>query len=100
MMSSCPSDETLASLLADALSTAERDALAGHIEECAACLERLVRLSEIADADALRPAAQTPPCSETEEEIVRRLKMVRFALASSTPNSADTPTMDVGHDRS
>ena len=89
-MTLCPSDEKLASLLADALSTTERDALAQHVEECAACLEKLARLTEISDADAWQRATQISASSEAEEEIVRRLKLVRRSMASSTPDSADT----------
>jgi serine/threonine protein kinase len=99
MTPSCPTDEKLASLLADALSQAECDALADHIERCAACLEKLARLSEGSEADAWHPATQTQPCSDTEEEIVRRLKLLRSSLASSTPNPADTQTIDIGQGR-
>ena len=50
-MTPCPSDEKLAHLLADALSTTERDALAQHVEACASCQGKLARLTEISDAE-------------------------------------------------
>jgi serine/threonine protein kinase len=62
-------------------------------------LEKLARLSDASDADVWQFATQIPPGSETEEAIVRRLKLVRSAMASSTPNSADTPTLDVAEGR-
>ncbi len=68
-MMSCPADETLASLLADALSTAEQDALAQHVEACVACQERLSRLSETSDVDTWQHAERLAPSNEAEEEI-------------------------------
>ena len=44
-MTFCPSDEQLAGLLADTLSTVERDALVRHVEECTPCQEKLPRLT-------------------------------------------------------
>jgi hypothetical protein len=44
-MPPCPPDEKLTGLLADALSAAERDALARHVEGCAPCQEKLARRS-------------------------------------------------------
>ena len=60
-MTLCPSDEKLAGLLADALSTAERDALAQHVEGCASCQEKLARLTETSDAETWQRAEHLPP---------------------------------------
>ena len=79
-MTLCPSDEELARLLADALSTAERDALARHIEACVSCQGKLAHLTEISDAKMWQHVEHLAPGNEVEEEIVRRLKR-----ASSSP---------------
>jgi serine/threonine protein kinase len=98
-MKSCPSDEKLAALLADALSAAERDEIADHIGGCASCQEKLARQSESSGAGAWRPATQTQPCSEVEEEIVRRLKLARPSMAFSASIPSNTPTLDVAQGR-
>ena len=89
-MTLCPSDEKLADLLADALSTTERDALAQHVEACASCQGKLAHLTEISDAEIWQRAEHLPPRSEAEEEIVRRLKLVRRSSAPFPPDPADT----------
>jgi serine/threonine protein kinase len=89
-MTLCPSDEKLARLLADALSTTERDALAQHVELCALCQGKLAQLTEISDAETWQRAERLPPRSEAEEEIVRRLQLVRRSSASFSPDLADT----------
>jgi hypothetical protein len=66
-MTLCPSDEKLTGLLADALSTAERDALARHVEGCASCQERLARLSGTPEPETWRRAEQPPRGSGAEE---------------------------------
>jgi serine/threonine protein kinase len=75
-MPSCPSDEQLTGLLADALSAAERDALAGHVEGCASCQEQLAHLSETPDAEVWRLAEHAPRGSRAEEGVMRRLKQM------------------------
>ena len=65
LMTLCPSDEKLTGLLADALSTAERDALARHVEGCASCQEQLARLTGTptrrrGGAPSIRPGAPEP----------------------------------------
>ena len=55
-MPSCPSDAKLTGLLADALSKAERDALARHVDGCASCQEQLARLTATIDRKMWRPA--------------------------------------------
>src|SRR5438270_3843878 len=70
----CPSAEELTGLLADALSTAERDALARHVEGCASCQERLGRLTGTLDMERWRGAEHPRQGSEAEKEMMRRLK--------------------------
>jgi serine/threonine protein kinase len=85
-MTTCPTDENLARLLADDLNGAERDALARHVEECGACQEKLARLVENSAADKWRRTEQAPARGAAEDEVVRRLKRSRRgpALLSST----------------
>jgi serine/threonine protein kinase len=75
-VSSCPSDETLTGLLADALTLAERDSLARHVEGCAPCQEKLARLTGTPDTERWRRAGRPPRGSADEEGMVRRLKRV------------------------
>src|SRR5262245_20304383 len=93
-MTPCPSDENLASLLNDALATAERDAIAEHIDKCASCLGKLARLSEF--PGAWQPASRPQESIEEEELIVQRLKLIHRLSASSSPDSQATPTLDSG----
>src|SRR5262245_8874739 len=67
-MSVCPAEERLAGLLADALSAAERDDLARHVEGCASCQERLARLTP--DTEVWRRAEQPPGGSSAEEGVL------------------------------
>lgn len=73
-MPSCPPDEKLTALLADAMSSSERDAVASHVEECATCQERLARLTDNSNADAWGRAERAAQGSEAEEGMVRHLK--------------------------
>src|SRR5262249_23602807 len=93
-MPSCPSDETLTSLLADALTTAERDSLARHVEGCAPCQEKLARLTGTSDTERWRRAGHLPQGSEAEEEMVRRLKRVPPSWAAHRLEQADKPAGD------
>jgi serine/threonine protein kinase len=88
-MTLCPWDEKLAGLLAGALSTTDRDALAQHVEACASCQGKLAHLTEISDAEMWQRAEHLPPRSGAEEEIVRRLKLARRSSAPSSPDPAD-----------
>jgi hypothetical protein len=63
-MTSCPSDAKLTGLLADALSKAERDALAEHVEGCASCQDRLARLTGTPDTKLRRRTGHPPQGSE------------------------------------
>jgi serine/threonine protein kinase len=85
-MTLCPSDEKLARLLADALDTTERDALAQHVEGCTSCQGKLAHLTENSEAEMWQRAERFPPHSESEEEIMRRLKRAR---RSSSPFPSD-----------
>jgi serine/threonine protein kinase len=62
--------------LADALTTADRDDVARHVEDCAPCQEKLARLAGTPDTVRWRRAEHPPRGSATEEGVVRRLKRV------------------------
>src|SRR5213076_3215809 len=79
----CPADEELTGLLADALSTAERDALTRHVEGCASCQEQLARLTETFDTETWRRGENPLQGSEAEEGMMGRLKRKPPWLASS-----------------
>src|SRR6187200_3687605 len=98
-MTLCPSDDELASLLDDALSTPEQDALAKHVEQCDSCRQKLARMTEISDTGTWQRVTHLPPCSEAEEEIVQRLKLARQSLASFAVDPAVTPTIESIHGR-
>src|SRR5262249_55432861 len=88
---SCPSDETLAGLLADALTAAERDSLARHLDGCAPCQEKLARLTRTPDTKMWRRAGHPPQGPEAEEGVVRRLKRAPPSWAASRLGQADRP---------
>jgi serine/threonine protein kinase len=73
-MTVCPSEEKLADLLEDDLSTAERDTLARHVEGCASCQEKLARLTATFDTEMWRRAKHLLQGSEAEEGMLWRLK--------------------------
>jgi serine/threonine protein kinase len=73
-MNLCPSDQKITGLLVDALSPAERDALARHLEGCASCQQKLARLTATAVPETWRRAVQPPRGSSAEEGIMQRLK--------------------------
>ena len=91
LMTLCPSDEKLTGLLADALSTAERDALARHVEGCASCQEQLARLTGTPDSETWRRAEHPPRGSRAEEAMMRRLKRRPSWLAPTDPMQAARP---------
>jgi serine/threonine protein kinase len=93
-MPSCPSDATLTGLLADALTRAERDRLARHVEGCTPCQNRLARLTEIPDAERWRHVEHPPRGLEAEEDVVRRLKQVPPSAAAHRLEQADRPPGD------
>ena len=71
-MTVCPSDEKLADLLADTLSTAQRDTLARHVEGCASCQDKLARLTGTPDTESWRRAEQAAQESERSGRDGRR----------------------------
>jgi serine/threonine protein kinase len=93
-MTCCPSHEQFSDLLADALSTAERDTLARHVEGCASCQDKLARLTGIPEIESWRRAEQPAQGSEAEERMVRRLKQVPPSSAAPRPEQADGPAGD------
>jgi WD40 repeat protein/serine/threonine protein kinase len=72
-MTPCPPDEQLTALLADGLTEAERDAVARHVEGCAACQGRLADLTG-GDAETWLRAGRPEPGCAAEEGVVHRLK--------------------------
>ena len=92
-MTPCPSDEKLAYLLADALTTVERDAVAEHVENCAACLDRLARLADV-DSVAAQHSVHLAERTDAENEIVQRLKMAKHLPPPFVSKPIDTPTID------
>jgi serine/threonine protein kinase len=96
-MPSCPSDETLTGLLAEALTTAKRDSLAQHVEGCALCQDRLARLTGAPDTETWRRAEHPPQGSEVEQGVLRRLKRVPPSSEARRPGRADGPAGDSPH---
>ena len=82
-MTSCPTDEKLAGLLADSLGATERDALARHVEGCASCQDKLGKLTGGPQAGTWQRGRRPPQGSEAEEDVVRRLKQLPPLLGSS-----------------
>jgi eukaryotic-like serine/threonine-protein kinase len=93
-MTQCPSDETLGQLLADALSTSERDALAQHVEGCASCQGMLAQLTGIANAELWQRTEHLASTSEAEEEVLRRLKLARRSSSGFASDPANATTGD------
>jgi WD40 repeat protein/serine/threonine protein kinase len=92
-MTPCPPDEKLAALLAGELSTAEGDAVARHVEGCAACQGKLARWTEPPEMEAWKHAAH--PDSEAEEGVVRRLKRIRPLSAPADPGWPAVPGYEI-----
>jgi serine/threonine protein kinase len=93
-MTFCPSDEQYSDLLADALTVADRDILARHVEGCASCHDKLAHLARTPNAESWRRAAQPAPDCEAEEAVVRRLKQVLPSLAATRLEQAVGPAGD------
>ena len=94
-MTLCPTDENLASLLADALSTIERDNLARHVEACASCQAKLAQLTDSADIERWQRAEHRSVRNEAEEELVRRLKLVQPSAAPYASHPGDNTLEDI-----
>src|SRR5262245_35805582 len=90
-MTVCPSDEQLTGLLAEALSPAQREALARHVEGCPSCQEELARLPSTPDTDRWRLAEHPPQGSRAEDEMIRRLKRTPVWLVPTAPVQAPGP---------
>ena len=88
----CHSDDDFARLLADALSTAEREALVQHVESCAACQARLAQLTEIEDSSIWQRSEVAPHFNIAESAMFKRWKQLRSASVEPSAQSA-TPTM-------
>jgi len=91
-MSLCPTDDELARLLADALSTDVHAALVQHVETCAACQASLARLTEIFNQDSWRRAKTAPQFSDAEEAMLQRWKRLRASSSESSGHAA-SPTV-------
>jgi eukaryotic-like serine/threonine-protein kinase len=98
-MTPCPSDESLAHLLADSLAATERDALAQHIETCTSCQQKLAQLTESSEADLWQRATRLLPRSAVEDQVLSRLKQTRQLSRPATFNPGETPTLDSALDR-
>jgi eukaryotic-like serine/threonine-protein kinase len=96
-MALCPSDEKLAALLADALSTAEMDAVARHVEGCGFCQENLARLIGSPNIETLRGAEHAIQGTEAEEVIMGRLKRMPPWLAPTLQAREAELTGDLPH---
>src|SRR5262245_43610444 len=98
-MTLCPSDEQLAGLLADALTTAERDAVVGHVEGCASCAERLARLTGTLETETSLRAEHPLQGSEAEDEMMRRLKQKPQWLVPTLQLHGSRPAGDLPYAR-
>ena len=93
-MTSCPSDERLTGLLTEALSTAERDSVARHVEGCASCQQALADLTGIPAARLWRRREPAPLAPQAEDDAVRRLKQMTPPLAPFKVEHAATVAGD------
>jgi serine/threonine protein kinase len=87
-MTFCPSDERLASLLADTLTTSERDALALHVETCNACQEQLARLTALPDTEMWQRSEHPPLVPAGAKDVIDRLKSLPQSLAPTVMHIA------------
>src|SRR4051794_9049015 len=90
-MTVCPSDDKLANLLADALSATERATQARHVEQCAACQDRLARLTEVPHTEIWRDAAPSPRGDRDEERVLQHLKQIGPGSAPTIGMPAPLP---------
>jgi predicted ATPase len=79
-MTVCPSNEELINLLDDALSTAQGEALACHVEGCAACQQTLAHLTGTPNT-----IKNLPHDLETEDKTLKRLKGTPPWLTPTAP---------------
>src|SRR6516162_6547617 len=90
-MPSCPTDELLTGFLANALRTAESDAVVRHVERCTPCQESLARLTDTPDTEQWRLAGQPVHGSGPEDRLMRRLKRAPSRPAPAPPARAVKP---------
>jgi serine/threonine protein kinase len=90
-MTSCPTTEHLHGLLAETLSRVERNTTARHIDDCAACQERLAVLTRTPDTEVWRRAVQPHRDSGNEQQLLRRLKQMPSRLTTSVPGPVVGP---------
>jgi serine/threonine protein kinase len=83
-MAACPADEKLAELLEDALTPAERDEVARHVERCRHCQQVLARLAGSPDTEVWRQTERQLRGSGPEELLMWRLKQI--SANSTTPH--------------
>jgi eukaryotic-like serine/threonine-protein kinase len=95
-MTHCPSDEKLEALLNESLTTAERGAIAEHVERCAMCIDKLARVST--DSGVWRPAGSPQPSAEEDETMNRLKEALRFS-DRIPPNHHDALTLDAAPGR-
>ena len=85
----CPSEQQLAGLLADALSTADRDSIAQHTDGCASCQERLASLTENHDAHSQWPSGGHRSRGSEAEEACQGIRLQPFPIpACAQPHVA------------
>src|SRR5262249_15779765 len=89
-ITACPSEEQLTDLLAEALSKTEQDALARHVDGCAACQKELASLAGIPEPEPWRRAEHPPRRAGAEDEVMRRLKRRPSWLTLPDPMQAAT----------
>jgi serine/threonine protein kinase len=96
-MKCCPSDEDLTRLLADALSAADKDAHAQHVEECAACQNKLAQWTESPVLPLERRAEPPLAASRVEERVLLRLKAMWSPVESlpATKRMGDSSAKDM-----
>jgi serine/threonine protein kinase len=90
-MTFCPSEEKLSGLLADLLTTNERDTLARHVEGCASCQEKLAALTGTVSTERGRRGEQPFRASEAEDEVMQRLKR-KPPWSTTASQGPGTPT--------
>lgn len=96
-MTGCPFDEKLNGLLAEALTTAERNVVARHVEACDCCQQELARLCGSDAPEAWQRAAPPSQFSGAEDGLMRRLKRKARWLDPSDPPSGATLVIQPQH---
>ena len=87
-MSLCPTDDELARLLADALSTDVHNALVQHVETCAACQASLARLTEIFNQDSWQPRKNRASTQRSRRSHVPTVEALRASSSEPSGHAA------------